>query len=264
MNKILDFSYLAVTVPVGVVLVGSFLFFYTRAFRFRSQLLRLKIRHSREIEAVQKEIYRQTLEAISRELHDDLGQRLSIVKLRLNAILPDITGDAYTLLKETKEMTAELLQDLRSLTRYLHVNSSRDILLPEVIQEELDRIKRSKLLVTSLTIEGIPRTFDGKTSLILFRIFQEGLNNVVAHAQARCCDVRLHYGRTALLFRMRDDGIGFSATQGPASHTKGLGLKNMAQRSDLINAQLAIESKLAVGTTISICVPYPSSTSEDQ
>jgi signal transduction histidine kinase len=248
---------IAVSAIIGITLVGFMLIFFIKASQLQREISELKIRHGREIEAIQKEILRQSLEEISRELHDDFGQRLSLVKLRLNAILADLTGDAHASLTETKEMTGQLLQDLKNLTRYLYINSSKDIQLPEVIGEELSRVNRSGLLATSLNLKGIPRTLDAKTSLVVFRMFQESLNNVVAHSQARNCEVLLHYDRHDLVFRICDDGIGFTASPNPISPLRGLGLKNLARRSTLINARLYIESAPAKGTTISIRVRYP-------
>lgn len=245
---------------LGILISGGFaiysLYYSLKSNRISRQAASLKVRRAREIETVQKEIFQQSLAELSRDLHDDFVQRLSMVKLRLSAVLPDTQGETHALLADTKEITAQILQDLRNMSHYLDMSSSREIRLPELIQEALDRIKRSGHLSTKLAVEGIPRTLPPKTSLIVFRIFQESLNNVIAHSQATACEVTLYYGKDELFFQIHDNGIGFDHTATGASGSKGIGLKNIKERSALIDAVPTIRSGIGSGTKILIVIPY--------
>lgn len=241
-----------------MVLVSSMLLFFVRANGLKGRLLELEARHSREIEAVQKEIFRQAIEEISRELHDDFAQRLSIIKLTISTVLPDLQGSNHSLLLDSKRIAAVMIEDMRNLTRYLQINSAKELHLPEVIQEELERIKRTGIFYTDLNLIGVPRELDTKTNLFVYRIVQESLKNVVTHAKATVCGVLLEYGISCLHLLIRDNGVGFSTAA--ASHSNGLGLKNIKERSSLINASFSIESIPNAGTTINIQIPYPALT----
>lgn len=198
----------------------------------------------------QIEIQEQTLQTISQEIHDNIGQILSLVKLNItqaiytNEFNPTKLSNAETLLSKA-------IQDLRDISKSLNTDTINNIGFNEALQNEVDIINKSGLHI-SLDIEGITKTILPQSQLILFRIIQECLNNIVKHSQAKSCNIDMLYNQNNVEINIQDDGIGFN----PHTIKKGQGLNNINKRSKLINATLQIESNQEKGTYIHILLPY--------
>jgi len=259
MSKELQY-YLLVAFLIALLGLFSLFLYYLRqsqkrADRLQSDIQVLKSNHALEVETVQKEIYRQSLHKIATELHDDFGQRLSLIKLMLSALEPEKQIDIGSHISDIKHVTAEALRDLRTLTHQLRSDQVNRISLLDGIEHELSRLKRLGVVNTHLDIDGIPRPFENKTSLILFRMFQESLNNIVAHSMARNCIVTLTWSDEGLAIRIRDDGIGFVYPT-PSGARSGLGLANIRKRSRLIGARLTVRTAPGEGSEITLDIPY--------
>ena len=242
---------------IGVIMTMLFLY-QRRYFGLKTRMEELKAEHAREIEVVQKEIYRQSLDDIAAEIHDDLGQRLSIAKIMISVLRDGNPDDLEARIVELKRVMSDALFGLRNLTQQLRSDYENDISLPEAFQQELNRLKRLGIITTQLSVNGIPKKLDNKTSLFLFRMFQESLNNIVAHARASICSVQLDYTTDHLTLRIDDDGVGFTYPA-PASHSvprQGIGLENIRKRGVLIGAKLTIRTSPGLGTGITIVIPY--------
>ena len=256
------FTLILILLAVALVLIGfilTMLYLYQRRyFRMKAQLEELKAEHAREIEAVQKEIYRQSLDEIATEIHDDFGQRLSLIKLMLSALEYETPTNIGPPIKEIKLVATKAVEDLRNLTHQLRTNYANHISLPEVMEQELTRLERLGILATRFDLDGIPKTLENKTALFLFRMFQESLNNIIAHSKAENCFVRLNYNTDELTLTVEDDGIGFNPSVTGADHRLriGQGLSNITKRCSLIGATLHITSEPAKGTAININLPY--------
>ncbi len=213
-----------------------------------------------EILQAQLEIQEQTLKNISQEIHDNIGQALSLAKLNLNMMDPASPSELQEKILNSKNLVSKAIQDLRDLSRTMNTDNISALGFTRALEMELDMMKKSGFK-SSFTIEGNIRKMEARRELILFRIVQETLNNVIKHAQAESISIIARYSQDRLLLTVSDNGKGFVREQIPAAgdKTAGMGLNNMESRARIIGADFTIRSRPGSGTTIIIDIPFTNS-----
>jgi signal transduction histidine kinase len=200
------------------------------------------------------EIQEQTFNNISREIHDNVGQLLSLAKVQVNIIDQSETTNK-SLLYELKQNIGNALVDLRDIAKSLSGERMMLIGLQQTLQQEVDRINRSQILNASLSITGDVRKVSEQKQLIIVRIIQEALQNILKHSEAKNVDISVSYTNTIIELKVRDDGKGFN-TEEKLSSTNGLGLQNMINRAGIIGGKASIKSTINNGTDITLKIPY--------
>lgn len=198
---------------------------------------------------------------IVRELHDQVGQNLTVVGINLNILRSAISEDSLTahhnclledsmlLVEQTSEFTRSLMADLRP-------PDMDDYGLMASIQWYSERFSmRTGMEVVMKGDEIHPRP-SADIENNLFRIVQEALTNIRKHAQAKKIQIKMDATGHHLKMKITDDGIGFDAGKLRAipAH-QGLGLMNMAERTESIGGRFSIKSKMGKGTEITVEVP---------
>ena len=213
--------------------------------RFQQELLRSKI-----------EIQNQAFQNISQEIHDNIGQVLSLVKL--NLYTADFNDLPATIEKIncSKALVGKAIIDLRDLSKSLSAEMVKEIGLHKTVQREIALMSRAGECDAIFQHEGKPFRFDMQQELILFRIFQELLNNIIQHARAKTVIVRLFYQSDLFNLTVSDDGGGFDDRKLQTDEQFGLNIRNMQTRAALIGATFDLSSIPGRGTTVSIELPF--------
>jgi two-component system, NarL family, sensor kinase len=217
----------------------------------------MKAAYHKEILKAKLEMQEQTLHTIATDIHDGVGQILSLAKLHLNTIkVEENTPTAFKII-DAKELVTRAIRDLRHLSKTLNTDFLSKQKLTDSIQLELGHIQKTKKYSISFEITGIETALDPQKELILFRIIQESLNNIIKHANAKQLSVTLDYQPKQLLAVIEDDGVGFIAEEIPtkAISDKGTGIGNMYHRAKLIGAEFSINSEINKGTTSKLLLP---------
>jgi signal transduction histidine kinase len=216
-------------------------------------------RYSREILQSQLEIQEQTLNKISQEIHDNIGQVLSLVKLNVGTMDIGQPGQLAEKIEASKKLLAKAIQDLRDLSRSLNTDYVQQMGLARAIEYELELLRKAGDLKVEFLLKGNPFRTDTQKELILFRIVQEVINNVIKHAAASEVIVELEYQPLQLLLTITDNGQGFDLTplEQKTNPTFGIGIKNMHSRARLIGAEYSISSTPGKGTTVRLLLPEP-------
>ncbi len=225
--------------------------------KYLREKVEMKNIFNQELLKAQLEIKEQTLNHISQEIHDNIGQVLSLVKLNLNTIEPENSLLADHKIQNSKELVAKAIHDLRSLSKSLNTNYISQLKFSELIQFQLDLIKRSGNYQTELIILGLENDLPSQNQVIVFRIAQEILNNIIKHAKAINIKIFLEYSSNLFLMKIYDNGIGFDITETSSKsiHEKGTGIGNMYNRANLIGGKLEVESRLQQGSTVILTLP---------
>jgi two-component system NarL family sensor kinase len=210
-----------------------------------------KVQLEKEILNAQIEIQEQTLKTISQEIHDNIGQVLSLAKLNLNTLPTDIEEDINNKVNDTKILVGKAISDLRNLSRSMHGERISEVGLKDAIDTELKLLQNTGQYNTNLEVMGDPFSLDPKKEIVLFRMVQESLNNCIKHAKAKNIFVQLSNQEDKYIVVISDDGIGFDEVA-LQSKQKGIGLRNMQNRASLINGLFSIKSTPENGTTIEI------------
>jgi two-component system, NarL family, sensor kinase len=246
-----------------ILIVGTITFFVfiLAFFLFVKQYQRRKYMHIQEKQFLQSqfsqtllqsqlEIQEQTLKNISQEIHDNVGQVLSLAKLNL-ATSQSLHDEKVT---ASQQLVSKAIQDLRDLSRSLDTDYVAQMGLLRSVEYELEMIQKTGTLQTKLNVEGSLYKFDKQKELILFRIVQEILHNIIKHAGASAVSVQFMYTDDALKLTVIDDGKGFdlSPLNDDNNSAFGLGIRNMHNRAKLMGAEFSMHSKKGEGTTATL------------
>ena len=221
--------------------------------RTRKHLLEvqdLKNIYQQEILKAQLEMQEQTFQTISQEIHDNIGQILSLIRLNISTIKTEENSPSERKVITSKELLDQAIEDLRDLSKRLNTEYVSRQSLAELLRFQLNLIQKTGLYETILEVHGEERPLNAEKKLIIFRIAQEALNNVLKHAQAKDISVLLMYLPAKIILSIKDDGKGFS----PELAQKSLGLQNMAHRASLIGASFTLQSKQDEGTLAQLIV----------
>jgi signal transduction histidine kinase len=200
--------------------------------------------YEKEIIESQVEIREQTLRNISWELHDNIGQLLTLAKIQLQSV-----KDNPQNIVDVNDNLTKIISEVRLLSKSINPDYISRINLSEAIQIEIDRFNKLNYIKANLIIEGDLFKLDKKAEIIIFRILQEFFSNTIKHSKATELSVKIKYSDNQLLICARDNGKGFHIENGTEN---GIGLLNMKKRGALINAEISIESIINMGTSITI------------
>jgi predicted ATPase/signal transduction histidine kinase len=220
----------------------------TNAFIERENLQRQINSHHRELLKTKLEIQEQTYHNISEELHDNIGQVLTLIKLNINTINVNEPGIAKEKLLQSKTLLAKVIQDVRDLTKTLNTDFIDKIGLADAIEQQLQFLRKTDLYFTKLLVKGEVTKYESQRELVIFRIVQELLNNVVKHAEATSIQVTMEYQNEKLVITVHDNGKGFDFQKQLPSN-KGIGLRNIHNRISLIKGAVSFKSEPESGTT---------------
>lgn len=205
-----------------------------------------------ELLKTQLEVQEQTLNYISAEIHDNITQILSFVKLSLGNIASGIEDDKKVKIAETRELVAQTITDLRDLSQSLSFQYIASQGLIRTIEKEVERVNKSGLINVSLEQNGNSYSLGEQKELVLFRIFQESLNNTLKHAGAKHLKIMLQYNTDLFILTLEDDGSGFAAER--IENKSGSGLRNIENRAALIGGIATIDSAPGKGCNIKVAL----------
>jgi signal transduction histidine kinase len=191
-----------------------------------------------------------TLLQISRELHDNFGHIASLIKINLHTIKLGDLNKAAAKIEDTKDLTRQLIADIKSLSVSLNSDRIAQTGLVKALQTEVERLNKTDLFIASFTQSGELPEIENDKAIILYRMAQEVLNNMVKHSGAKCIDVKVSIKDNLFILAFSDDGKGFNVEE--QLKNGGSGLTNLQKRAGLINALLTIHSKPGNGTSIAI------------
>jgi len=197
----------------------------------------------------QVEIKENTLKGIAWELHDNVGQLLSLARLELNILLAQ-NSENNEKLEEISNIVGKSLEEIRALSKTLNQEVVHSIGIENAIQIEVDRLNRLKFINCQFKIIGNTKNISTKDEIILFRIVQEFINNTIKHSKATQLHIQLEYLTDKLFIKLKDNGIGFNNK----NIQTGSGLINMKSRAELIKTQLSFTSDIS-GTQLKLSYP---------
>jgi PAS domain S-box-containing protein len=194
--------------------------------------------------------------SIAREIHDELGQSCTALKMDLALIGHKLTKRQTQLRAKTDSATRlvdEMIGTLRRIASELRPRTLDDLGLNAALEGQAQEFQNRTGIPCHITFPEEPLALDPERSTAVFRIFQESLTNVVRHAQATRVEARMHVEADCLLFTVRDNGIGFDLEE--AKSHRSLGLVGMSERALLLDGELKVEGIPGAGTTLTLRIP---------
>ena len=192
------------------------------------------------------EIQEQTFHDISQELHDNIGQVLSLVSINLNTLKAPGEAERFKM----DELLGKALPDLRNLSHSLDADYIRNNGWTGLVVKLMNSLQNTGKFTTHLHIDDDLPPLGTEKPIILFRMIQEVINNIIKHAEANTIFLNAKKDTDRLVITIKDNGRGFSEN----AVSGGAGLQNLQNRSKMINADLTINSEPGKGTLVTISI----------
>jgi PAS domain S-box-containing protein len=197
---------------------------------------------------------------LARELHDDFSQRVALLSTELQIVLGAV-DDSQSIIREglhkLLNRVNEIGVDVHALSHSLH-SSKLDILgLSRSVSSFCREFSEQHKIRIDFEQAALPESIPSETALCLFRVVQEGLQNVNKYSHASRVEVRLTGGPTEISLNLSDNGIGFDLSQNYASH--GIGILSMKERARMLDGTFEIRSAPMNGTHITMKIPLKKS-----
>jgi len=199
---------------------------------------------------------------IARELHDDVNQRLALLAVNLDVLngeLPSSAADARRHAAEIKQQIKELGIDVQALSHRLHSSKLEYLGLSAAAGAFCRELSERKGAQIDFSSDNVPRSLPEETSLCLFRVLQEALQNAVKHSGSERYRVSIICDSDEVTLTVSDSGCGFNTEE--ALRTPGLGLTSMRERTKIVHGDLLIDSRKNGGTVVRARVPIHTSVS---
>jgi signal transduction histidine kinase len=190
---------------------------------------------------------------IASELHDSLGQNLLLMKNRAQLALmgKEIGDDLYEQIEAISSLATQSIAEARSISHDLHPYQLDHLGLTRALKAMTEKAEESSGVDFKGKFDNVDDLFSKEAALNLYRVAQESLNNVLKHSRAGKARVKLERDVHEVQLSIEDDGCGFNSRRA----VKGMGLKNIAERSRMLGGKLSVESGPGQGTHIKIVIP---------
>jgi signal transduction histidine kinase len=249
-NQSLNFFLIASTVALLLISIGLIVF-VTYFFKAKKKAILAeqanKLRYEQNLSHTKVEVRAQTLGYISRELHDNVGQLLSVAKLSVGHMKP-----APSNAQELNEILDQTATEVRSISHSLSAERHSNFSLIDALQKEVARIEKIGLIQFTINIEAYHAELDADQEVILFRIIQEFIANSLKHSEASQLSILIQKPEPhSLELSLSDNGMGYDTDQ----YAAGSGLLNMHTRAEMLQAKLVLSSTPQGGTQLILSLP---------
>jgi signal transduction histidine kinase len=195
---------------------------------------------------------------ISRELHDDLSQRLAMLALDTASLVltpPPSVEEIKEPLRNIKDRVVQMSESVRQIAHQLHPSILEDLGLNSALSELCDEFSKRTGIVATCEQETPPEAMPMEVASCLYRVAQEALHNVSKHARARRVRLTIRGSSEGVRLDIHDDGVGFDLKAGRRQH--GIGIVSMKERVRLVQGKFSIYSRPGQGTEVTVFVPLP-------
>ncbi|MGA6826222.1 ATP-binding protein [Nitrospira sp. NS4] len=191
---------------------------------------------------------------ISRDLHDDINQRLALVAIELERLEQHLPALHTEAVRSLSNRVGELSEDVRHLAYQYHPSILDDLGLSIAMQRLVEDVAARSQIEAHIDCDQLPERLSLDVATCIYRVAQESLVNIIRHAKASRVEVELGRSSRGLTLSIADNGVGFHADP-PHSDTGGLGFLSMKERVSLVGGILRIESAIGTGTRVQAMIP---------
>ncbi|RDC57182.1 hypothetical protein DU508_08315 [Pedobacter chinensis] len=244
------------------LLMPIFLMMYIRSYNRHKKnhiLEKENMRREFESEMLQTriEVQEKTMQTIATELHDNVGQLLSLTTLTLNSVNLNNSEKAAQKIENSLSLVNKSIKELRELAKLLHGEQIVETGIGNAIQQEINWLEKTGTFELSVSNQlfDLKETSPDK-DLIILRLLQEIINNIIKHANATIISLNFYHDNHILHLSVKENGVGFNYERIKAKKS-GMGLNSISKRIEMINGKLILNSAPNNGTNILIEIPYP-------
>ncbi len=239
----------------GVFIVTIIYRYQKKQIAYYKEMEELKATHENTLLQSQLEVQEQTFQHIAREIHDNIGQKLTLAKLYLNTVAYTDMDNVKFSVNDSLGLITDSISGLSDVSKSMGTEIILNNGLVKAIEIELSKLNKTGLYNGTSNVTGKEVFLNGNTEIVIFRIVQECINNFIKHAGGNCITVCLNYSWNQLALEIADNGKGFN----PGIASNGSGLININKRAAMLNGTCSISSN-EKGTNITINIPINENT----
>lgn len=244
------FTFITLLVTIFTLLIRQ----NRRRYKYQNETKEREYQYRKELLNTQIELQENLLNEVSQEIHDNVGQVLSLVKVNLYTVATQVGHDKVTgLINISSELLDKAIDDLRNISHRNNADLLKRTGLQEALRKELDYLDGLKKQNCALEINGNHYFMTPERELLIYRIAQEAIHNCIKHAKASAVKVSLTYDPQFFMLQISDNGTGFDTAD--IASSAGIGLSHMRHRAKVLQSELTINSKLSQGTTVTLKMP---------
>jgi signal transduction histidine kinase len=226
--------------------VGALIYKY---FSIEKEKEKTAIAHKQELFTTQKEIQQETIEHIGREIHDNIGQKLTLASLYTQQLeFENKAPHVNNTIENISAIINASIAELRELSKSLIDNAIDANTISQLIEKECEKIKSLKKCHVDYKTNALSVNLKYQEKSILIRIVQEFINNSIKHSKCQNIFVELLLDENNIVLSLKDDGIGFNTK----SISSGQGITNMKKRTAIIGGKIELKSSKDNGTQLVI------------
>jgi len=220
-----------------------------RHVRQEINMAQMQLNYEKELRTVENEVQEQVLINVARELHDNIGQLLTLMNIQIEQ---EKLGrpDVQQIMKPIEETLQGTIQEVRVLGRNLNSDLLEQNGLINTIDNEVSRLKGLNQFEVHWNHDGIEPVLDKNRRVMAYRILQEMINNMLKHARAKNLYITLQ-GKERFSLTLEDDGRGFDMNEAMNKSTSS-GLKNILKRASLAELDCSIDTAVGKGCTFTL------------
>lgn len=246
---------LIVSVILLVTLLCTFIItivykYQQRQIRYLRDMEALKAQYENTLLQSQLEMQEQTFQHIAREIHDNIGQKLTLAKLYMNTHFYKNENDTRDMVSNSLALISESINSLSDISRSMSTEMILNNGLIKGIEAEVVNLQKAGVYEINFDITGQEIFLTGNAELVIFRIVQECINNFIKHAEGTSLSISLNYTAHQLVLNVNDNGKGFDTKL----KSPGAGLSNILKRTTVLKGVCNILST-EKGSCITINIP---------
>ncbi|MES2703294.1 MAG: ATP-binding protein [Bacteroidota bacterium] len=241
-----------------LTLFGFFLIAYLLVQKNKQNAYQLEKRqmlfdHQNNILRTKIEEQENTMDQISKELHDNIKSVLGFAQMSMYNIADKATDpEQATLIDKTNKIIGDVIEELHNISHSLNANFVKHIGLIDTLTKEMENVKLSKKIDYALEVTGDGVIESPEKELHIFRIAQEAVQNCIKHANATYITFTLNYEPDSFVMKIADNGKGFDKNK--VFEMKGLGFLNMFQRARYVHGTLDVQSAPGQGSIVMLTI----------
>lgn len=236
-----------------VIIVSTIMIFYNKKrILYKKDLDYVKTEHEKQLLKMKIEIQEEALQNISREIHDNIGLTLTLAKLNLNTLAENKEKSSNDKILTIIELISKSISDLRNISRGMNADMIYNNGLLNTLEDEIEKINKNTSIDFKFYIQGEAIFQETQKELLIFRIVQEGINNIIKHSGATQSTIKIGYTENNITLEIQDNGRGIKTIE--EGFIKGSGLINMESRIKMLDGTMNITSNKS-GTSILFTIP---------
>lgn len=234
-----------------MIITGFLIMHKQRTKQYQMKLKEQEYHYRNALLATRIEVQEEALNRISRELHDNIGQVLGIARMKLlHATNKETKNGMLTLMQHVAGLIGKSMNDVRNLSHIMNGELMEHLELRLAIDKEINYIRALCGIECTFSYPEETMFLSKEQQLLVFRIVQEGLTNIIKHACASSIGITVIYSENKLFLSIADNGIGMELNTWQKNI--GLGLINMKHRVKLLKGQMDMQSQAGNGTVITV------------